>query len=68
MAEKNRKLIDECASIYEASRNGQSAVLDYCEEIEHDKYGPCYACEYENSPLIEDGNETVCLVCSSCQP
>lgn len=56
----DEKLYEKCVQIYEA--DGQSAVIDYCREINHPTWGRCQPCDYDESPLMDDMYKT-CLVC-----
>ena len=58
----DEKLYAKCVSIYEESRDGQSAVIAYCEKIGHKTWGKCEPCEYDHSPIMND-NFMTCLVC-----
>ena len=56
-------LINGCADIYEKGEDGQTAVLDYCRNRNHKRWGWCEDCEYI-SPYMMVESEKKCLVCS----
>ena len=45
----NEKLYKKCMKIYEA--DGQHAVIEYCNKIEHKTWGKCKPCDHDQSPL-----------------
>ena len=56
-------LVDSCSDLYEGSREGQTAVTDYCRDIDHPHWGFCEDCECE-APYVHRGEEKKCLICS----
>lgn len=56
-------LFHKCAKIYENGRDGQYAVIGYCEGIYHSNWGHCEDCE-ATTPFVHRNGEKKCLVCS----
>lgn len=59
-----RSLYAQAASIYQNSRDGAAAVLEWAEAYNF-PHGQCEACEMEVPFLVEEGCQSCCLVCGS---
>ena len=55
-------LFHKCAKIYENSRDGQYAVIGFCEGIGHPHWGYCEDCE-STAPFVQQTDGKKCLLC-----
>lgn len=56
-------MLEVCTELYQSYRDGQAAVISYCDSIDHPDWGLCEDCEC-TAPFVHKDEEKKCLICS----